>query len=110
MAAHKAILTRVVVKNTVTSRFLSTTARTLETSRKSLWKYKNFRVQLDEDDEVACWGVICRQPYQDGLPDNVRGRVKEFWHLKSRVLPNEKDVVQRRILKGNYETHVKHIT
>ena len=69
------------------------TRRTLKTSRNFLWKNKNFRVQLDEDDEVACWGVICRQPYQCRLLDNVRDWVKEFWHLNSRVLPNEKDVV-----------------
>ena len=66
------------------------TARMLKTSRKFLWKHKKFRVQLYEDDEVACWGVICRKPYQDRLSDNVRDRVKEFCHLNSRVLPSEK--------------------
>ena len=60
----------------------------LKTSRKSLWKHKNFRVQLDEDDEVACWGVIRRKPYQDRLPHNVRDKVREFWNLNSHVLPN----------------------
>ena len=110
MVARKSILTRVVAKNTVNSHLLSTPARMLKTSRKSLWKHKNVRVQLDEDDEVSCWGVICRQPYQDRLPDNVRYNVKEFWNLKSLVLPNEKDVLQRCISKGNYETHSKHIT
>ena len=94
-----------MAKNTINSRLLSTTARMLKTSRKFLWKHKNVSVQLDEDYEVACWGVIYRQPYQDRLPDNVRDRVKEFWHLNSCVLPNKKDVVQRRISKGNYETH-----
>ena len=93
MVAHKSILTGVVSKNIVNSRLLSTTARMLKTSRKSLWKHKNVRVQLDEDDEVACWGVIYRKPYQDRLLNNVRDKVKEFWHLKSCVLPNEKDVV-----------------
>ena len=82
----------------------------LKTSRKSLWKHKKFRVHLDEDNEVACLGVILRQPYQDRLLDNVRDKVKEFWHLNSHVLPNEKDVVRCRISKGNYETHAKHIT
>ena len=109
MVVHKSILTGVVAKNTVNSRLLSSTARMLKTSRKSLWKHKNFRVQLDEDNEVSCWGVTCRKSYQDRLPDNVRGRMKESWNLNSRVLPNEKDVVRRCILKGNYETHAKHI-
>ena len=76
MVACKSILTGVVVKNTVNSHLLSTTTRMLKTSRKYLWKHKKFRVQLDEDDEVACWGVICRKPYQYRLPDNVRDRVK----------------------------------
>ena len=88
MVAHKSILTGVVARNIVNGPLLSTTARILKTSRKFLWKHKNVRVQLDEDDEVACWGVICRQPYQDRLPDNVRDRVREFWHLNSSVLPN----------------------
>ena len=93
MVALKSILTGVVEKNTVNSRLLSTIARMLKTSRKGLWKHKNIRVQIDEDDEVACSGIICRKPYQDRLPDNVRDKVKEFWYLNSRVLPNEKDVV-----------------
>ena len=57
------------------------TARTLKTSRLILWKHKNIRFQLDEDDEVSCLVVICRKPYQDRLPYNVRDKVKDFWHL-----------------------------
>ena len=91
--ACKTLLTGVVAKNTINSCLLSTTAKMLKTSRKSLWKHKNIRVQLDEDDEVACWGVFCRKTYQDRLPDNVRDMVKEFWNLNSHVLPNENDVV-----------------
>ena len=90
MVARKSILTGVVAKNNVNSHLLSTTTGMLKTSRKSLWKHKNVRVQLDEDDEVACWGVIYRKPYQDRLPNNMRDKVKEFWHLKYHFLPNEK--------------------
>ena len=110
MVALKFILTGVVAKNTINNRLLSTTARMLKKSRKSLWKHTKFRVQLDEDDEVACWGVICRKPYQDRLPHNVRDKDKEFWNLNSHVLPNENDVMRCCISKGNYETHAKHIT
>ena len=88
MVARKSILTGVVEKNTVNSHLLSNTARMLKTSRNFLWKHKNVRVQLDENDEVACWVVISRQPYEDRIPDNVRDRVKEFWNLNSHVLPN----------------------
>ena len=58
MVAHKSILTGFVEKKTVNSCLLSTIAIMVKTSRKNLWKHKNVRVQLDEDDEVACWGVI----------------------------------------------------
>ena len=92
MVARKSILTGVVAKNIVNSHFLSTTARMLKTARKSLWKHKNVRVQLDEDDEVACWGVICRKPYQDRLPYSVRDKVKLFLHLNYPFLQNENDV------------------
>ena len=70
--SRKTLLTWVVEKNTTTGRLLAMTARTLKTSRISLWKHKNIRVQLDEDDEVACCADICTQPYQDKLADNVR--------------------------------------
>ena len=65
-----------MAKNTAIDRLLAVTARTLKTSRLSLWKHKKIRVQLDEDDEFACWVAICRQPYQDRLPDKVRDKVK----------------------------------
>ena len=80
-------------KNTATDRLLDMTARTLRTSRLILWKHKNIRVQLDEEDEVSCWVAICRKPYQDRIANNVRDKEKEFWNLNSHVLPNENDVV-----------------
>jgi len=61
--ARKTLLTGVVAKNTETDCLMAMTARTLKTSRLSLWKHKKIRVQLDEDDEVACWVAICRKPY-----------------------------------------------
>ena len=79
--ARKTLLTGVVEKNTATDCLLGMTTRMLKTSRLSLWKHKNIRFQLDEDDEVSCLVVICRKPYQDRLPYNVRDKVKDFWHL-----------------------------
>ena len=63
MFARKTLLTGVVEINTATDRLLAMTTRMLKTSRISLWKHKNIRVQLDEDDEIACWVSICRKPY-----------------------------------------------
>ena len=51
--ARKTLLTRIVARNTATYYVLAMTARMLKTSRLSLWKHKNIRVQLDEDDEVS---------------------------------------------------------
>ena len=89
---------------------MSATSKLFKTSRKSLWRHKKFRIQLDENDELVCWANICRRRYRDRIPDSVRDRVKEFWDLNSRMSPNEKDNVQHRISKGVYESHAKHIT
>ena len=78
MFARKTLLTWVVAKNTATDHLLAMTGRTLKTSRLSLWKHKNIRVQLDEYDQVSCVVAICRKPYQDRLLDNVRDKVNEF--------------------------------
>ena len=86
------------------------TAKVLKTLRTSLWRHTKFRIELDENDELACWANICRKPYHDRLPNDVRDRVKEFWNFNSLMSPNENDVVRRRISKGVYETHAKHIT
>ena len=47
-------------------------ARALETSRKTLHKHRKFRLQIDVNDELACWRDICRKPYKDGLGENVK--------------------------------------
>ena len=91
--AHRELLTGVVMKRTSSSRLMSATSKLFKTSRKSLWRHTKFRIQLEENDELACWANICRRPYHGRLPDGVRDRVKEFWDLNSRVLPNEKDFV-----------------
>ena len=78
MFARKTLLTGFVAKNTTIDRLLAMIARTLKTSRLSLWKHKNIRVLLNEYDEVSCWVAIYMQPYQDRFPDNVRDKVKEF--------------------------------
>ena len=108
--ARRALLTGAVAKGTSSSRLMSTTSKLIKTSRKSLWRHSKFRTQIDENDEGACWANICRRPYHDRLPDGVRDRVKEFWDSNSRVSPNEKDQLRRRISKGVYESHSKHIT
>ena len=72
---------------------MSATSKLFKTSRKSLWRHTKFRIQLDDNDELACWANICRCPYHDSFHDGVRDRVKECWDLNSHVSPNEKDFV-----------------
>ena len=81
------------MKQTASSWLMSANSKMFKTSRKFLWRHTKFRIQLDENDELACWANICRHPYHDRIPDGVRDRVKEFWDLNSRVSPNEKDIV-----------------
>ena len=100
--ARREILTGVVVKRTSSSRLISATSKLFKKSRKRLWSHTKFRIQLDENDELACWANIYRRPFHDRLPNGERDRVKEFWDFNSRVSPNEKDVVRRRISKGDY--------
>ena len=40
-------------------------AQAIGTSRKTLYKHRKFRMQIDENDELACWAIICRQSYKD---------------------------------------------
>jgi hypothetical protein len=47
-------------------------AKTMGTSIKILYKYTKFRLQIDANDELACWTMISRQPYKDRLAENVK--------------------------------------
>ena len=39
---------------------------------KTLHKHRKFRLQVDVNDELACWRAICRQPYKDRHGENVK--------------------------------------
>jgi hypothetical protein len=67
----------------------------LGTTPKTLHKHKKFRVQLDVNDELACWAIICRHPYKDRLLEGVRAMVHEYWVENSHVSLNVRDVVQQ---------------
>ena len=86
----------VVSSSTKENRLVTSMARALGTSRKTLHKYQKFRLQIDVNDELACWRAICRKPYKDRLGENVKKTIYEYWKKKSRVLPNARDVMRRR--------------
>ena len=66
-AACRAIQTTTVSASTRQKRLTTRLAQAIGTSRKTLYKHSKFRMQIDEDDELACWAIICRQPYKDRM-------------------------------------------
>ena len=36
-------------------------------------------MQIDENDELACWEIICRQPYKDRIGEGVKDIVQKYW-------------------------------
>ena len=83
-------------------------ARALGTSRKTLHKHRKFQLQIDVNDELACWRAICRQPYKDRLGENLKKTIYEYWKKNSCVSPNARDVMRRRIARNQYEQHENH--
>ena len=53
--------------------------KVIGTSRKTLYKYNKFRLQIDANDELACWAIICRQPYKDRVGESVKTMMHEYW-------------------------------
>ena len=39
-------------------------------------------MQIDENDELACWAIICRQPYKDRMGESVKYIVRNIgWNM-----------------------------
>ena len=58
---------------------VATMSKMLHVSRKTLHKYTKFRVKIDENNEVSCWALICREAYQDRMEEGIREKVIEYW-------------------------------
>ena len=63
------------------------------TSRKTLYKHRKFRLQIDANDERTCWTMISRQPYKDRLAENVKELAHNCWLEESRVSPHTRDIL-----------------
>jgi len=50
--------------STSINQMVATISSLLKVSKRILFKCTKFRVQIDENDEVACWALICRKPYR----------------------------------------------
>ena len=66
-AARREITTSIVARRTSRNRMVETMSKLLHVSRKTLHKYTKFRVKTDENDEVACWALVCREAYKDEM-------------------------------------------
>ena len=69
-------------------------AKVIGTSQKTLYKYKKIRLQIDANDELPSWAIICRQPYKDMIDESVKAMMHEYWVENSRVSPNSRDVIR----------------
>ena len=77
--ARKAIQTAIVSASTRQKRLTTQLAQAIGTSRKTLYKHSKFRMQIDENNELSCWAIICRQPYKDRMGEGVKDIVQNYW-------------------------------
>ena len=66
----------------------ATMSKLLHVSRKTLHKYTKFKVNIDENDEAACWALICREAYKDKMEKGIREKVIDYWDNHSRAIPD----------------------
>jgi len=50
-------------------------------------------LKIDENDELACCTIICRQTYKDRLGENVENTICEYYMKNICVSPKERDVM-----------------
>ena len=56
--------------------------KTLGTLRKKLCIHNKLKLQIDKNDELACWAIICRQPYKDRMGEGVKDIVQNIdWNM-----------------------------
>ena len=51
-------------------------------------------MQIDENDELACCAIICRQTYKDRMGESVKDIVEKYWLEHAQFSPNSMDVIQ----------------
>ena len=92
--ARRVIQTIVVSSRNIKDRLTQHMEKAMGTSRNTLYKHRKFQLQIDANDELACWTVISRQPYKDRLAENVKEYVRKFWLTESHVSPHTRDVLR----------------
>ena len=64
-------------------------------------------MKIDENDELACWELICSQPYKDRTGEGVN--VHKYWLEHAQVSPNSRDMIWQRVSWNVYKIRPKHI-
>ena len=88
---------------------VGTMSSLLKVSKRTLFKYTKFRVRIDENDEFACWAIICRQPYRCRMAKGITDKVIEFWDTHSCVILDRKHVLWKRLSRNVYQKYYKHV-
>ena len=66
------------------------------------------RLSLDARVDRSLWALCGKSKRIDSTPLKVCELIVDFWCFNSRVSPNRKDVVRKRIGSGIWETHATH--
>lgn len=64
--------------------------------------------QSSRSEATSKFVPLVRAKRQDGLPELVKETIKTYWHEQTRVSPNKKDIVRKRIGVRLYESHPTH--
>jgi predicted DNA-binding transcriptional regulator AlpA len=92
--AHRVIQTTIVSSRNIKYCLTQHMEKVMGTSRKTMYKHRKFQLQIDANDELACWTVISRQPYKDRLAKNVKESTRNCWLTESHVSPHTRDVLR----------------
>ena len=66
-------------------------------------------VKIDENDEAACWALICIEAYKDRMEEGIREKVIEYWDNHSRAILDRKHVLRQHCSRGIYKEHYKQV-
>ena len=104
--ARRAIETAIFSASTRQKCLTTQLAQVVGTSRNTLYKHSKFRMQIDENNELSCWAIICREPYKDRMGEGVKDIVQKYRLAHARVSPNSRDVIQQRVSRNVYPKHI----
>ena len=90
LATHRETTTIVFMLRTSRRQIVIMMSKSLYASRRTLWRNTKLRDCREENNEGACWDLICRKPYQDRIPEGIREKVIEFSKIHFRAIQNKK--------------------